>query len=83
MDAVAFAQESFGVLHLFVNNAGIMGALTSLDETSVEDFERTLRINLLSVFLGIKHAVRCVRSRQRNQAWQSVEIREVNHSRDV
>lgn len=59
-DAVAFAQECFGSLHLLVNNAGIMGAMSSLDETTALDFERTLRVNLLSVFLGTKHAVRCV-----------------------
>lgn len=60
-DAVAFAQERFGSLHLLVNNAGIMGAMSSLDETTALDFERTLRVNLLSVFLGTKHAVRCER----------------------
>lgn len=57
-DAVAFAEESFGALYLLVNNAGVMGALSSLEDTAAADFERTLRINLISVFLGTKHAIR-------------------------
>ena len=57
-DAIACAEETFGALYLLVNNAGVMGALCKLEETTASDFERTLRINLISVFLGTKHAIR-------------------------
>lgn len=55
---VAFAEERYGALYLLVNNAGVMGALANLEDTTAADFERTLRINLISVFLGTKHAIR-------------------------
>ena len=57
-DAIACAEETFGALYLLVNNAGVMGALCKLEDTTASDFERTLRINLISVFLGTKHAIR-------------------------
>lgn len=57
-DAIACAEETFGALYLLVNNAGVMGALSKLEDTTALDFERTLRINLISVFLGTKHAIR-------------------------
>ena len=42
-----------------VNNAGIMGAMGYMDEMGLPEFEATLAVNLTSVFLGSKHAIRC------------------------
>ena len=41
-----------------VNNAGIMGAMGYMDEMGLPEFEATLAVNLTSVFLGSKHAIR-------------------------
>ncbi len=43
------------------NNAGIVGAVGPIEDVSVEDFDRTLRVNLRGVFLGIKHAAPVMR----------------------
>ena len=59
MNAVQIAEERFGPLFLLVNNAGIMGAMGFIDEMGVLEFEATLAVNLTSVFLGTKHAIRC------------------------
>ena len=57
-NVVLLAEERFGPLFLFVNNAGIMGAMGSMEDMGVVEFEATLAVNLTSVFLGTKHAIR-------------------------
>ena len=51
------AVERFGRLDALVNNAGWHPPTMSLDETSVEDFEALLRLNLTSTFMGCKFAL--------------------------
>jgi 3alpha(or 20beta)-hydroxysteroid dehydrogenase len=53
--AVAAAEALGGPLNLLVNNAGIVG-FGAITDMSKEDFERVMDINLLGVFLGMKHA---------------------------
>jgi NAD(P)-dependent dehydrogenase (short-subunit alcohol dehydrogenase family) len=48
-----------------VNNAGIVGAVGSIMETPVEDFDRTMAILSRAVFLGIKHAARAMQPQGR------------------
>jgi NAD(P)-dependent dehydrogenase (short-subunit alcohol dehydrogenase family) len=55
-DLVARALKELGGLHVVYANAGISGGLTTLEDTSVELFERVLRVNLIGPFLMIKHA---------------------------
>lgn len=50
---VAACVEAFGKVDVLVNNAGIATALPIL-ETSLQDFERQIKINLNSVFLCTK-----------------------------
>ncbi|PJR04069.1 SDR family NAD(P)-dependent oxidoreductase [Avrilella dinanensis] len=52
------AIELYGAIHILVNNAGITGNLmSSIEETSVEEFKKVLDINILSQFIGIKAVV--------------------------
>jgi NAD(P)-dependent dehydrogenase (short-subunit alcohol dehydrogenase family) len=46
-----------GRLDILVNNAGVFLS-APVDETSLEDFQRVLDVNLVGVFLGCKHGVR-------------------------
>jgi len=55
--AIALAVESYGRLDVLFNNAGLGGALGPIDETPVEDWDRTQAVLLRAVFLGMKHAV--------------------------
>ena len=59
---VARALSEFGRLDVMFNNAGIAGALGSLETVSVEDWDRTQNVCLRGVFLGIKHAIAPMRS---------------------
>lgn len=54
--AIACAQTLFGPLTGMVNNAGIVGVIGSIMDTSAEDFDHTMAILSRGVFLGIKHA---------------------------
>jgi NAD(P)-dependent dehydrogenase (short-subunit alcohol dehydrogenase family) len=56
---VAFAVETFGGLHIMLNNAGISGARRPrlLDE-DFSDFHRVMAVNLLGVMLGTREAAR-------------------------
>ena len=52
---VGSAAREFGGLDILVNNAG-MGDLAVIEETSLEDYERTIAIDQTGVFLGMKTA---------------------------
>jgi NAD(P)-dependent dehydrogenase (short-subunit alcohol dehydrogenase family) len=52
--AVAMATSSFGRLDILVNNAGIVGNQLDLLTHSLEDWRRTLAVNLDGVFLGMR-----------------------------
>lgn len=49
--------KRFGRLDCMVNNAGWHPPAMTIDQTSVEDFEKLLRLNLTSTFIGCKLAV--------------------------
>jgi NAD(P)-dependent dehydrogenase (short-subunit alcohol dehydrogenase family) len=56
--AVDLAVSEFGRLDVMFNNAGIVGAVGRISETSAEAWDRTIAILLRGVFLGTKHAAR-------------------------
>jgi len=47
------AEADLGPIDILVNNAGIL-LFKSLLQTSLEEYERVLRVNLIGTFLGIK-----------------------------
>ncbi|NQT60492.1 MAG: SDR family oxidoreductase [Bacteroidetes bacterium] len=53
--ALELIKEKWGRLDILINAAGILGKSESIDEYSVENFDRILNINLKGSFLGIKH----------------------------
>lgn len=59
--AVALAETELGGLHGAVNNAGLLNAAAPVDQVSVEAFEQALQVNVLGVFLGLKHQIPALR----------------------
>jgi NAD(P)-dependent dehydrogenase (short-subunit alcohol dehydrogenase family) len=55
---VAEAAAAFGAVHLFVNNAGVIGRHYPIAEMPTEEFERVHAVNLRGVFFGLRAALR-------------------------
>ena len=62
VEAVAATVEEFGGLDVMVNNAAVGGA-GSIEETTVEGWNRVMAVNVTGVFLGTKVAIPEMRKR--------------------
>src|ERR1700722_15619703 len=49
------ARVSAGQIDIFFNNAGIEGSVRPIAECPLADFRRVLDVNVVGVFLGLKH----------------------------
>jgi cyclopentanol dehydrogenase len=58
--AVAKAEQVYDKLNVLVNNAGIL-IRSSIEETTEDDFDRIMAINVKGVFMGTKHAIPAMR----------------------
>jgi NAD(P)-dependent dehydrogenase (short-subunit alcohol dehydrogenase family) len=55
--AVQFAVDTYGALHVAVNNAGIGGATAPLGDYTFEDWHKVIDVNLNSVFYSMKYEI--------------------------
>jgi len=62
---VSFAIEEFGSLDILVNSAGI-GFSGNFEDTSLEDWNAIVQVNLTGVFLGCKSMVQALRAAPAN-----------------
>jgi NAD(P)-dependent dehydrogenase (short-subunit alcohol dehydrogenase family) len=58
---VAESVASFGRLDAALNNAGVLGPLGAVADLALDDWRRTLDVNLTGVFLCMKHELRAMR----------------------
>jgi NAD(P)-dependent dehydrogenase (short-subunit alcohol dehydrogenase family) len=54
--SIAMTARHFGGLHIVVNNAGIVDVL-QLHESTTEQWDRLMAVNVRSIFLSLKHAL--------------------------
>ena len=54
---VRAATDKFGTIDVFYNNAGIEGDIAPITKYSLETFRRVLDVNVVGVFLGMKHVL--------------------------
>jgi NAD(P)-dependent dehydrogenase (short-subunit alcohol dehydrogenase family) len=54
---VRAATEKFGTIDVFYNNAGVEGEITPITKYSLEAFRRVIDVNVVGVFLGLKHVL--------------------------
>ncbi len=58
--AVSAVLESFGRLDVLVNNAGVLH-IAALEDTTLESYERVVRVNQTGTFLGMRAVVEAMR----------------------
>ena len=56
-DYVRAATDKFGTIDVFHNNAGIEGEIKSIPDYPLETFRKVLDVNVVGVFLGMKHVL--------------------------
>ena len=56
-DYVRAAVAKFGTIDVFYNNAGIEGDIKPIVDYPIESFRRVLDVNVVGVFLGMKHVL--------------------------
>jgi NAD(P)-dependent dehydrogenase (short-subunit alcohol dehydrogenase family) len=54
---VRAALDRFGSIDVFYNNAGIEGEVKPITDYSLEAFRRVIDVNVIGVFLGLKHVL--------------------------
>jgi NAD(P)-dependent dehydrogenase (short-subunit alcohol dehydrogenase family) len=54
---VRAAVDKFGTIDAFYNNAGIEGDIAPITRYSLETFRRVIDVNVVGVFLGLKHVL--------------------------
>ncbi|MBL8544129.1 MAG: glucose 1-dehydrogenase [Hyphomonadaceae bacterium] len=62
--ALEQANAAMGGLSALVNNAGIAGGKGGVEEMELETFRRVMSVNVDSVFLGAKHAIKYLAKNQ-------------------
>jgi NAD(P)-dependent dehydrogenase (short-subunit alcohol dehydrogenase family) len=63
-----------GRLDAALNNAGIVGPAHRMEDYSADDFDKVLRVNLKSVFLGMKYELPLMRRRGRGAICNTASV---------
>jgi len=58
---VTYAEEKFGRIDMFFNNAGIEGKVNPIMETASDDFMKVMEVNVFGVFYGMKHVMKSMK----------------------
>jgi NAD(P)-dependent dehydrogenase (short-subunit alcohol dehydrogenase family) len=73
-DYVSRAIGEFGAIDVFFNNAGIEGDIAPIVNYSLESFRRVLDVNVVGVFLGLKHVLPVMQQQNRGSIINTASI---------
>jgi NAD(P)-dependent dehydrogenase (short-subunit alcohol dehydrogenase family) len=73
-DYVRAAVGKFGTIDVFYNNAGIEGEIKPITEYSLETFRKVLDVNVVGVFLGMKHVLPVMRRNDKGSIINTASI---------
>jgi NAD(P)-dependent dehydrogenase (short-subunit alcohol dehydrogenase family) len=82
-DYVRAAVEKFGTIDAFYNNAGIEGDIAPITKYPLETFRRVLDVNVVGVFLGLKHVLPVMLKQNRGSIINTASIAGLIGSTDV
>jgi NAD(P)-dependent dehydrogenase (short-subunit alcohol dehydrogenase family) len=82
-DYVRAAVGKFGTIDVFYNNAGVEGDIAPITKYSLETFRRVLDINVVGVFLGLKHVLPVMLKQNRGSIINTASIAGLIGSSDI
>jgi NAD(P)-dependent dehydrogenase (short-subunit alcohol dehydrogenase family) len=71
---VRAAVDKFGTVDVFHNNAGIEGDVAPITKYSLQTFRRVLDVNVVGVFLGLKHVLPVMLTRNKGSIINTASI---------
>ena len=77
------ALDTFGTIDVFYNNAGIEGDIAPITRYSLETFRRVLDVNVVGVFLGLKHVLPVMLKRGKGSIINTASIAGLIGSPDI
>jgi NAD(P)-dependent dehydrogenase (short-subunit alcohol dehydrogenase family) len=80
---VRAAVDQFGTIEVFYNNAGVEGDITPIVRYSLEAFRRVLDVNVVGVFLGLKHVLPVMLKQNRGSIINTASIAGLIGSPDI
>ena len=80
---VRAAIDKFGTIDVFYNNAGIEGDIAPITRYPLEAFRRVLDVNVVGVFLGMKHVLPVMLGHNKGSIINTASIAGVNGSPDI
>jgi NAD(P)-dependent dehydrogenase (short-subunit alcohol dehydrogenase family) len=82
-DYVRAAVDKFGTIDVFHNNAGVEGDIAPITKYSLETFRRVLDVNVVGVFLGMKHVLPVMLKHNRGSIINTASIAGLIGSPDI
>jgi NAD(P)-dependent dehydrogenase (short-subunit alcohol dehydrogenase family) len=82
-DYVQAAIQQFGTIDVFYNNAGIEGDIAPITKYSLETFRKVLDVNVVGVFLGLKHVLPVMLRQNRGSIINTASIAGLIGSPDI
>jgi NAD(P)-dependent dehydrogenase (short-subunit alcohol dehydrogenase family) len=82
-DYVRTAVDKFGTIDVFHNNAGVEGDIAPITKYSLETFRRVLDVNVVGVFLGMKHVLPVMLKHNRGSIINTASIAGLIGSPDI
>jgi NAD(P)-dependent dehydrogenase (short-subunit alcohol dehydrogenase family) len=80
---VRASLDRFGKIDVFYNNAGIEGDVRKITDYPLESFRRVLDVNVVGVFLGMKHVLPAMLARGKGSIINTASIAGLIGSPDV
>ena len=75
--------DRFGTIDVFYNNAGIEGEIAPITRYPLEAFRRVLEVNVVGVFLGLKHVLQVMLGQNKGSIINTASIAGLIGSPDI